>query len=63
LSVCCDLGLVDGTIGGHLMGRCAEVRRMLFGLRRALIATESRMARERQEGGGSAEVHDPKLMH
>ena len=37
LTVALDLGLVDRTIGRRIVGRCIEVRRMLFGLRRALL--------------------------
>jgi four helix bundle protein len=41
-----DLGLLERSIGERLMGRCAELRRMLFGLRRALLAAEVDRVRE-----------------
>jgi four helix bundle protein len=40
LGVCVHLGLIDTTITERLVARCIEVRRMLFGLRRALLAAE-----------------------
>jgi four helix bundle protein len=40
LVVAGDLGLVDASIGARLVDRLIEVRRMLFGLRRALLAAE-----------------------
>jgi four helix bundle protein len=54
LNVCCDLGLL-GAEGTALMSRCAEVRRMLFGLRRAVIAREV----EVRTGKGSQGVREP----
>jgi hypothetical protein len=41
LTVACDLGLVDETIASRLIDRVIEVRRMLFGLHRALVAAET----------------------
>jgi four helix bundle protein len=41
LSVCSDLGLVEGGTADRLMARCTELRRMLFALRRAVIAAET----------------------
>jgi four helix bundle protein len=38
LSVCTDLGLVDTTVNTRLAARCVEIRRMLYGLRRALLS-------------------------
>jgi hypothetical protein len=46
LGVYSDLGLLERSIGERLMGRCAELRRMLFGLRRALLAAEVDRVRE-----------------
>jgi four helix bundle protein len=40
LGVCADLGLLDKWSKDPLVARCVEIRRMLFGLRRALIARE-----------------------
>jgi four helix bundle protein len=40
LSVASDLGLVDEAIIGRLLARCIEVRRMLYGLHRALSKAE-----------------------
>ena len=34
----CDLGVLDGVIATQLIERAVEIRRMLFGLRRALLA-------------------------
>lgn len=41
LTVCTDLGLVDSIIVERLAERTVEVRRMLFGLRRALLEADS----------------------
>lgn len=41
LTVCTDLGLVDSIIVDRLAERTVEVRRMLFGLRRALLEADS----------------------
>lgn len=41
LTVCTDLGLVDPVIVERLAERTVEVRRMLFGLRRALLEADS----------------------
>ena len=40
LRVCSDLGLVDASIVDRLSTRAVEIRRMLFGLRRALLAAD-----------------------
>src|SRR5688500_4901924 len=40
LRVCSDLGLVDGLVVDRLSERSVEIRRMLFGLRRALLNAE-----------------------
>ena len=40
LTVAQDLGMLDETIGARLVGRTSELRRMLFGLRRALLERE-----------------------
>jgi four helix bundle protein len=37
LTVCADLCLIDSTINERLTARCVEIRRMLFGFRRALL--------------------------
>jgi four helix bundle protein len=41
LTVCTDLGLIDTTITERLTARCVEIRRMLFGFRRALLSAPS----------------------
>ena len=41
LTVCTDLGLVDSIVVQRLAERTVEVRRMLFGLRRALLEADS----------------------
>ncbi|MBA3670598.1 MAG: four helix bundle protein [Gemmatimonadaceae bacterium] len=55
LSVCDDLGLMDRSIAERLERQTVELRRMLFGLRRALL---DRIAAERR-----AVARDPGLMH
>lgn len=40
LTVCTDLGLVDDSIVSRLVGRCREIRKMLSGLRRAILEAE-----------------------
>ncbi|MFL5608007.1 MAG: four helix bundle protein [Gemmatimonadaceae bacterium] len=40
LTVASDLGLIEPGISARLAARIIEVRRMLFGLRRALLAAE-----------------------
>ena len=40
LTVCNDLGLVDESIVGRLIGRCQEIRKMLYGLRRAILKAD-----------------------
>ena len=40
LTVCTDLGLVDDSIVGRLTARCQEIRKMLYGLRRALLKAD-----------------------
>jgi hypothetical protein len=40
LAVAADLGLLDDTVANRLMLRAQEIRRMLFGLRRALLTAE-----------------------
>ena len=42
LTVACDLGLVEETIAARLIDRVVEMRRMLYGLHRALLAAEAR---------------------
>ena len=41
LTVCTDLGMVDTVIVRRLAERTVEVRRMLFGLRRALLEADA----------------------
>lgn len=43
LTVACDLGLIEPGIAARLSDRVVEVRRMLFGLRRALLAADDDM--------------------
>ena len=52
LTVCGDLGLVDRVITDRLGDQAAELRRMLFGLRRALLEAETRERHEPREDGG-----------
>jgi four helix bundle protein len=60
LIVALDLSLVDQTIGRRIIGRCVEVRRMLFGLRRALLrAAAERGALTRPTDGESHEAEPP----
>lgn len=40
LTVCGDLGVLDVPVAARLIGQVAEIRRMLFGLRRALVNAE-----------------------
>ena len=40
LTVCTDLGLVDESIVGRLAARCQEIRKMLYGLRRAILKAD-----------------------
>jgi four helix bundle protein len=54
LIVASDLGLVEPRISERLVGRIIEVRRMLFGLRRALLVAEADGS-----GTGSAKPLDP----
>lgn len=37
LTVCTDLGLIDDSIVTRLTDRCREIRKMLYGLRRAIL--------------------------
>jgi four helix bundle protein len=46
LGVCCDLGLLERSIAERLMHGCAELRRMLLALRRALLAAEAERLRK-----------------
>lgn len=41
LHVAADLGIIGEPTHGRALGRCIEVRRMLFGLRRALMHADS----------------------
>jgi len=41
LTVCTDLGLVDDSIVGRLTDRCQEIRKMLYGLRRAILKADA----------------------
>lgn len=40
LMVACDLGLIEVSIASRLTDRIVEVRRMLFGLHRALVSAD-----------------------
>lgn len=40
LTVCTDLGLVEESIVERLTGRCQEIRKMLYGLRRAILKAD-----------------------
>lgn len=40
LTVCTDLGLVQVSIVARLVDRCQEIRKMLHGLRRAILEAE-----------------------
>lgn len=40
LTVCIDLGLVEDAIAARLIGRCQEIRKMLYGLRRAILKAD-----------------------
>ena len=55
LNVASDLGLIDGAIVAQMVARVVEIRRMLCGLRRALLSAQiSRDAgRERASSGDS----------
>jgi four helix bundle protein len=47
LSVCTDLGLLEDAVVARLTARCVEIRKMLFGLRRALLEAEDADGRHR----------------
>jgi four helix bundle protein len=49
LAVCADLGLMETTISARLAARCVEIRRMLFGLRRALLSAPPDDSNTREE--------------
>jgi four helix bundle protein len=59
LSVCVDLGLMEATISDRLAARCVEIRRMLFGLRRALLTTP----RDDREDDKPLREADSRLNH
>lgn len=40
LTVCTDLGLVEHSIVARLIDRCQEIRKMLYGLRRAILKAD-----------------------
>ena len=40
LTVCTDLGLVEESIVARLTDRCQEIRKMLYGLRRAILKAD-----------------------
>ena len=53
LNVAGDLGLVEGVIVARMVARVVEIRRMLFGLRRALLSAEiGREAGRRKSNAG-----------
>lgn len=49
LLVCGDLELVHHTVADRLLGQAVEVRRMLFGLRRALLARDAEVRATERE--------------
>ena len=40
LTVCTDLGLIEASIVTRLIDRCQEIRKMLYGLRQAILEAE-----------------------
>lgn len=60
LSVCDDLGLIERALIEQLVDRATRLRRMLFGLRRTLLAKERELA-SRKTQSTPPERHNPPL--
>jgi four helix bundle protein len=60
LITCSDLGVVDRSIMERLLAQVIEIRRMLFGLRRALVMPASSGGDERR-GGSAPRASEPDL--
>jgi four helix bundle protein len=53
LTVAGDLGLIDGSTASRLTDRVIELRRMLFGLHRALVAAQEKAEPGRSNSAGN----------
>ncbi len=49
LTVCADLRLINGAIVQRLAARSVEIRKMLFGFRRALLEAEDEEEKEKHD--------------
>lgn len=58
LTVCADLGILEQPMADLLIAQITDVRRMLFGLRRALV-----MGVQESETGFGVIATDPSLLH
>ena len=61
LTVAQDLGVIEESIGARLVARTSELRRMLFGLRRALIARALEETVPRTRGRTGRPVDAPEV--